>query len=138
MKPPMDSNVAETLGFITAVEQLLEKNMMQQCKLCASKLKQHRDLLHSLLLSLPIVIGQSFTWRKVEHPATHPIPIAKVFYKGEAHPRPTISEKCTIYQGSTDPSASQPLAPEHNFESSTFLPAWSNSVNGFKLPSLLS
>ncbi|KAK7800768.1 hypothetical protein U0070_021062 [Myodes glareolus] len=101
MKPPMNRNVAEALEFMPAIEQLLKNNMMQQC--------------------------QSFPRRKVEHPATHPIPIAKVFYKGEAHARPTISEKCTIYQGSTDSSASQPLAPEHSFEFSTFLSAWNNS-----------
>lgn len=33
-RKPMDSNVAEALEFMTAVEQLLEKNMMQQRKLC--------------------------------------------------------------------------------------------------------
>ena len=45
-KPCEDNNVAEAQELMTAIEQLLEKNMMQQCKLCASKkLKQHRDTL---------------------------------------------------------------------------------------------
>ncbi|KAK7795513.1 LOW QUALITY PROTEIN: hypothetical protein U0070_014959, partial [Myodes glareolus] len=44
--PSKNLNVAEAVEFMTAVEQLLEKNMMQQRKLCASKLKQHRDVLH--------------------------------------------------------------------------------------------
>ncbi|CAO2596457.1 Spermatogenesis-associated protein 31 [Lemmus lemmus] len=42
-KPRMDSNVAEAQELMTAIGQMLEKKMMQQRKLCASKFKQHRE-----------------------------------------------------------------------------------------------
>ncbi|CAO2587405.1 Spermatogenesis-associated protein 31 [Lemmus lemmus] len=42
-KPRVDSNVAEIQELMTAVGEILEKKMMQQLKLRASKYKQHRE-----------------------------------------------------------------------------------------------
>ncbi|KAK7796370.1 hypothetical protein U0070_018086 [Myodes glareolus] len=42
-KPRVDSNVAEAQELMTALGQMLEKKIMQQSKLCASKVKQYPE-----------------------------------------------------------------------------------------------
>ncbi|XP_041488301.1 spermatogenesis-associated protein 31-like [Microtus oregoni] len=42
-KPRVDRNVAEAQELTKALGQMLEKKMMEQRKLCASKVKQHRE-----------------------------------------------------------------------------------------------
>ncbi|KAK7816126.1 LOW QUALITY PROTEIN: hypothetical protein U0070_023609 [Myodes glareolus] len=75
-KPCEENNVAEAQELMTAIEQLLEKNMMQQCKLCFQG-QTAQGYSSTFPVRLPMTIRQSPTQSKEEHPATQPIPNAK-------------------------------------------------------------